>query len=347
MSKKIISIFMALVLALSMSVVAASAAETEEEATGAEVQVETSGDSGKIYFEDPWNSSQIYFYIWDSTSGLFAGSNGWTDVNPWGLRATRGTKVEGEENLWESYEFDIPDGHNVFVIFHDTTIGVQTYDCVLTSNAFGDTAYVTGNTFENPADSSKSAIEAVFKNASDCGPYRQITSIGNIVGSYSAPADDPAQQVANFVLNHLEYATTDNVANAISVFGTDADSVWNAYLTHSDDASYNEEEAKKVINPSSGNDDTDSDSDSDSDTDKSSDSDSDNTSSKNNSSSNNNSNNSSKAGTTTGGTTTASGSTTGSTDTAATGDARGTVAFAVVLFAAAAAIVVARKKVQD
>lgn len=360
MSKKIISIFLTLALALSMSV-AASAAEAEEEATGAEVEAETSGTTGTFFFDSgDWNSSKIYFYIWDTTDPnhtLYASSSGWTDSNNWGSKKTAGTAVEGQDGVFESYEIDIPDDHDIFVIFYDPDTGAQTYNCVLNSSALGDTAYMTGNALENPEDSEKTAIEARFQNA-DCGPQLVITSSGNIVGEYITPGTNRARAVAQFVYTYIgqleklsgaDIVTESSVANAISAYGTTADEVWAEFEAFNGQEGYDnyanvEADAKKIINPSSAQENTDSDSES-----SDSDDDSDNTSSKASSSST--SSTTSTKSTTTTTTKTASGSTTttttGSTDTAATGDTTGTVAFAVVLFVAAAAIVVTRKKVQE
>lgn len=347
MSKKIISIFMTLALALSVFTVAASAAEVEEEPAAAEVEVETSGDGKTFMFDSgSWNSSRMYFYIWDATSNMFATKNGWQADNPWGSKKLAGTPVEGQEGVFESYEVDIDDSHNVFVIFNDPDTNAQTYDCVLNTSCYGDTAYMTGNSLENPVDSEKTAIEAVFTNSSSCGPYRQITSTGNIVGSCSAPNDDPAAQVAKFIYDYngsvdkitgAEVCTTETVTNAMNTFGTNAEAVWAKYqelYSGAEDYESKKDAAMKVLGITEGGSDKDSDSG--------------NTGSTASTASGTSGGTTTKTTTTTTKTTT-SGSAAGSTDTSttATGDTTGTVAFAVVLLVAALAIVAARKKVQD
>lgn len=352
MGKKFISILLSLVTAVSVFAFTAAAEEVTEEPAGAEVTVERSGSTGTFKFDSgDWNSNNICFYIWDSTDPanvMYATKNGWVPDNPWGSKKLRGTKVEGEDGVFESYEVDLPEGHNIYVIFHDPDTNAQTYDCVINSSAFGDTAYMTGNSIENPADSEKTAIEAVFQNTGDCGPAKVITSSGNIVGDVIAPNTDRPLTVANFIytywgkqekLSGADIVTEDTVNNAISEFGTTADEVWASFQTFDgqegkENYSAIQADVKKMLKISDG---TATDSDDDDD--------------------DNSSNTSSKSGTTT--TTTTSKTTTttakttsttaaaGDTTTTATGDTTGTVAFAVILLVAAAAIVVTRKKVQE
>ncbi len=353
MGKKFISILLSLVTAVSVFAFTAAAEEVTEEPAGAEVTVERSGSTGTFKFDSgDWNSNNICFYIWDTTDPaqtMYATKNGWVPDNPWGSKKLRGTKVEGEEGVFESYEVDLPEGHDIYVIFHDPDTNAQTYDCVINSSAFGDTAYMTGNSLENPVDSEKTAIEAVFQNTSECGPAKVITSSGNIVGDVIAPSTDCPLTVAKFMYNYwgqqeklsgADIVTEETVNNAIAAFGTTADEVWASFQSLEGQAGYEnystiEADVKKMLKISDG---TSTDSDDDSDDD-------------------NASNTSSKSGTTT--TTTTSKSTTtttkttskaaaaGDTTATATGDTTGTVAFAVILLVAAAAIVVTRKKVQE
>lgn len=352
MNKKFISIAMSLVLACSALAATASAAEVEEETAGAEVTVETSGEGNTIKF-DPgdWNSSKIQFYIWDETAQptQYATSSGWTDENPWGSKKKLGgTKLD--DGTFESYELDLPDGHDIFVIFYDPDTGAQTFNCVLNSSAYGDTARRTGEILENPVDSEKTAEAVLFDN-SGLGAQLCITSSGKIQGTTITPNTDCPLKVAEFVYTYLgqteklsgELIVTEaTVAGAIAAFGTTADDVWAKFQGFKgqegkEDYDAKEAEAKKLIKPTEAAA-TDSEKEEEDD---------------------NNNNNSSKTSTTTTTTTTTSKTTTTTTskattsgtattaDAAATGDATGTVAFAVVLLAAAATIVVTRKKVQD
>lgn len=357
MSKKFISILLSLITAVSVFSFAASANEVEEEAAGNEVTVEKSGTSGTFKFDSgDWGSSKMCFYIWDATDPdhvMYGSKDGWVETNNWGSKKIRGTAVEGEDGVFESYEIDIPEGHDVYVIFHDPDTNAQTYNCILTSNAIGDTAYMTGNSIENPEDSEKTAIEARFQSAGDCGPARVITSSGKIVGDIIAPGVDRPLTVAQFVYKYYgqkeklsgeDIVTEQTVADAIAAFETTADDVWAKFQEFNGKEGYEnyaeiEEGAKKIINPSSGSDGSDSDSkDSDSDDD-----DDDTDSTKTNTTTT--TSRSSTTATTSKSSTTSGVAATG--EAAATGDATGTVAFAVVLLVAAAAIVVTRKKVQE
>ncbi len=353
MNKKFISVIMAAILAVSSAAVCASATE---------VEVEKSGDTtGKIRFNmGDWNHDDfICFYIWakngDETRHL--SKEGWESDDNWGRKKLYGTPVEGEDGIVESYDIEFWDGWDYYVIFHDVTTGAQTYDCVFNANAIGQTAYMTGNTIENPVDSEKTAIEADFDGVDGCGAYLQITSTGNIVGHASASQDDGTTIVAKYVFDKMgtkdksgeECCTEDKVANAISTFGTTADNVW-AKFQELDGHEDKDAEAKKLIKPTE---DTTSDTSS-----------ADNTSSSSNTSSNSSTSSTGSTGSTrstgsTGSSKTASGTTGGSTssaatsstasatDTAATGDARGVAAFATVLLGAAAAVIATRKKIEE
>ena len=74
------------------------------------------------------------------------------------------------------------DGKRYCVIFSANT-GVQTYNVVMDGKCIGDTLYCTGNKLENPDDSEKVALEAVWTKNNDCGPEKRITSTGNVVGT--------------------------------------------------------------------------------------------------------------------------------------------------------------------
>ena len=347
--KKIISAALAGVMMLSAAAIVASADEVKTETAGAQAAVETSGDAtGTIKF-DPgdWNSSKIQFYIWDETAepNLHLTKDGWVEVDPWGSnKKIGGTKLD--DGTFESWEFTIPDGHDVFVIFNDPAIG-QTFNCVLTADAFGDTAERTGEICENPVDSEKTAEAVRFR---DSGLTSQlcITSSGKIQGETVTPNTDRPLKVAEFVLNYLgkeekisheQIVTEANVAEAISRFETTADDVWAKYQTLEGQDNYNAEEAKKMIKPTEDKKDDKNSDDDDDDESKAS--------GTNNTTSNKTTSTAgtgSKAATTTGTTSTA----TASTEAAAsTGDTTNTAAFAIVLVAAAAAMILARKKVEE
>ncbi len=204
--------------------------------TDVDSDTDTSADASTstFFFDagDWYNGVEvIYFYIWkiDADGNVQYGTcNGWVDSNPWGSKKLMGTDLGN--GIWQSYELELNDTDNIFVIFVNNTTGAQTYDCVINTNAIGQTAYMTGNTMENPIDSDKTCIEATF-DVDGCGSYRQITSTGNVVGSVSAPLDNPALQVATFAVQYAGVTnkttnaltvTEDSLTSLISTFGTTA-----------------------------------------------------------------------------------------------------------------------------
>ena len=227
MNKKFISAILAALIIVSMPAVAVSADEVEQE---------TSGVKGTIKF-DPgdWNSNKINFYIWDDTTGLKASKDGWIDDNTWGAKKKiGGTKLD--DGTFESYEFDITPGNSVYVIFHDPDKG-QTFDCVLTETAFGDTAERTGEILENPVDSDQKAEAVKFKN-SGLTSKLCITSTGKIQGETIPASMDPAKEVATFIFKYqgtqdkntkTDVVTPEVLREAVQKFGTTAVNVFAAY----------------------------------------------------------------------------------------------------------------------
>ena len=230
MNKKLLSIAMALLLAAAPLSVAASADEdtAEEKST-----------TGTIFFDvGDWNhDDKICFYMWDATTGLCANNTGWKEGNFWGSKKIIGTPVEGKDGIVESYEVTLTEGHDTFVIFHDLTTGEQTFNCVLTPEAIGKTAHMAAEVIENPEDSEKTAIAAVFDDAEGCGPQLTITSTGNVVGQYMAPNANPAKEVAQYVYKRVgamdktgvECCSNEKVAKAIEAFKTTPEAVWEEF----------------------------------------------------------------------------------------------------------------------
>lgn len=350
MNKKFISVIMAAILAVSTAAVSASAAEVEEE---------PSKNAGTIKFDaSKWNAEYVNFYIWDETTDpdQFCSIDGWTDVNKWGSKKKLGgTKVEGEDNIFESFEIDFSgrEDHDIFVIFQSD---VQSFNTVLNESCIGHTAHLTGNILENPVDSEKTAEEAEFDNG--VGSQLVITSSGKLQGTTVTPSTDRPGKVAEFVLTYLgqkekltqeDIVTEQSVADAINAFGTTADEVWDSYLKLNGREGYNEAEAKKFIKPTSASDDTSSTSDDTSST--SSDTSSTSSSTSSTSSTTSTSTTTKTASKSTTAATTTAAATTGAATTdgaaTATGDTTGTVAFASILLASAGVIALTRKKVQD
>lgn len=182
MIKKFLGIALALVLVLSMGVIGVSAAEAEVAATGADVIYFDASSSG-------WsNFSQIFCHVWSYNS---------QDGLDWPGWQSKAEKCTDEGNGVWSYDLSktgnpIDSGKTYCVIFSADT-GAQTYDLCFDTSCIGDTAYCDGTTYENPVDSTKTALAAFWKSGA-CGPIFQVTSIGNIAGTY-IPVETSAQKM--------------------------------------------------------------------------------------------------------------------------------------------------------
>ncbi len=218
---------------------------------------------GKIKFDSgDWNSTRICFYIWDKTGDktTYATKNGWGEDNPWGSKKTLGEKLP--DGLFESYEFGITPGHETYVIFYDPDSGNQTYDCVLTEEAFGDVAVRTGEILENPVDSEKTAEAVKFAQSGLTAPL-SITSTGRIQGETTLASINGAKEIALFVFKYQgttdkvtgkEVVTVETVSKAVEAFDVNVDDIWNEYQALKTKEEYldnytqqREAEAKNII----------------------------------------------------------------------------------------------------
>lgn len=191
--KKILAVMLCMLMVLSMGIFGASAADTENQV---------------IYFEEPknlgsasWNSTKMYCHIWAYGGDSFA---------QWQSKKEACVKTD-TEGLWmydiTAKGFEIENGVTYAVIFSDQS-GAQTYDTLFDITCLGDTLYCKGeeSIIEAPTDSSKTALAAYWKNAdaTQYGPVRQLTSIGNVVGECFAPGADAESLYVDFLTNKLE-----------------------------------------------------------------------------------------------------------------------------------------------
>ena len=188
MIKKIMSLVLALVIIASMGVLAFTASAADQ----------------KIYFEVPstWNNfSKIFCHIWVYNGDPLANWQSKKEV----------CKLEADGR----YSYDISKvgglsaGETYCVIFSADT-GVQTYDTFMGTSCLGDTVYCDGTLYENPMDSSKTALGASWKNQSRSayGPVMCVTSIGNLVGTCLAPGETAEGLFNTFLTDNLENART-------------------------------------------------------------------------------------------------------------------------------------------
>lgn len=322
MAKKILSVFIAVLMVASIATMAISTASAESPSFG----------GGKIYWQlpDTWakaaNIAYAHVYGHDGTA-----------LYDW---QTKNEKMKDEGNgLW-SYE--VPAGSYDLVTFSIDT-GVQTTDTVLTDACVGYTAITDPDTkLENPMDSNKTGARTVWKET-NAGVHLAITSIGSIIGDELCPTESPADFVAAFIKNYLpvqpEYVTADVLSQAMNKAGTTGEEVVAVLETYVAAGEFDMlDDAKTLLGVTSGSDNNGSDN---------------NNTDTNNGSDNNNSNNdnstTSSNNSSTGGTRTNSSTTsTTSSGTTTTGDSTPFVVLSIVLVAAlGVAVVAAKKKVSE
>ena len=155
-----------------------------------------------IYFdvkESGWqNVKNVFCHIWRP--------DGTGEAHSWQSRKEK--CVYDPETGIASYDLSklnfpvtAEDGKEFCVIFSANT-GAQTYNTIMSGSCIGDTMYCSGLQIENPEDSHKTAMTAVWKNNPDCGPQRKITSTGNIVGTAHADGESDVTMLASFLIQY-------------------------------------------------------------------------------------------------------------------------------------------------
>lgn len=214
MIKKLLSLAIALMLVMSMAAIAVSAAQVEisENAaetpaevgaegaadTGADAGVDTAASGTKIYFDantSGWdNFSIIMVYCYLPETG---------DIQiDWGSRKKGGMTNEGD-GIW-SYDFgakgiDLDSSKQYAIIFNADT-GAQTCDLLFETCCYGDTAYCEKDKFlENTDDSNKKSVVVRWRNNTQLGPKKAITSLGHIVGEVVPSYTSPYKMFVNFL----------------------------------------------------------------------------------------------------------------------------------------------------
>lgn len=203
--KKILSMVLVLVLALSCFAVASVSAADEF----------VPSEEPIIYFEVPENwgdYTKIFCHIW---------SYGGEPLANWQSKkeSCTATDVEGVYSYDISKAGGLEDGIMYCVIFSADN-GAQTYDCLMDKNCFGDSLYCDGTIYENPEDSSKTCQAAFWRNQDKLkyGPIMQITSIGNITGTALPPGATVESVITDFV-------TSGKLDNALMYVDKTADEI--------------------------------------------------------------------------------------------------------------------------
>ena len=112
----------------------------------------------------------------------------------WGASKCIGAATEGETGVFEIDPQNGKQGYTltpgvqykiIFVRTEGKNWTDQTYDLLFTTDCLGKVAYCDGSEYENPVDSSKKTLAAFWKDmdATVVGPVKQISSIGNVVGT--------------------------------------------------------------------------------------------------------------------------------------------------------------------
>lgn len=241
MFKKIASLVLAATMLVATASFAASAAETDEvavaaaddsSAVGADSSSEVGADSSSevgaantISFDvkkSGWNNvKKVFCHIWRA--------DGTGDWPAWQTKKEQctydaDTGIATYDLSKTGNTISKSDGRVYCVIFSANT-GMQTYNTIMSGNCIGDTMYCNGEQIENPEDSEKKAFVAVWKNNSDCGPEKKITSTGNIVGTAYPEGETDTTLLAQYLIQYYnDPAKTDltqNLLNTLKVSPVD------------------------------------------------------------------------------------------------------------------------------
>ncbi len=221
MFKKIMSLMLAVVMLMSVAVIAASAAQVEIADNSADAIAEVAADgaadtgadagaetgAGNVFKFDAasagWNNfKKVFCHIWVYNGDSF-----------YAWQAKKEACTDNGDGTW-TYDLDakgvaLADGELYGIIFSNEN-GMQTYNLLAGTPCIGDTAYCDGTTYENPEDSSKTAQAAFWKGQDPTvyGPEKCVTSIGNIVGTCVPSVTSPQAMFEDFLANKLTNAQT-------------------------------------------------------------------------------------------------------------------------------------------
>ena len=222
MFKRIMSVMLAIVMLMSVAIVATSAAQVEiadnsadavadvaadgAADTGAEGDVADTSAGNKLTFDAStagWNNYKtIFCHLWVYGGDAF-----------YAWQAKGEKCVDNGDGTW-SYDLDAKgvtlEAGVLYAVIFSNENGMQTYNLLLDSTVIGDVAYCDGTTYENPEDSSKTAQAAFWRgqDATKFGPEKCVTSIGNVVGTCVPSTMSAMDLFVGFLQNNLENART-------------------------------------------------------------------------------------------------------------------------------------------
>ncbi len=257
MFKKILSVMLVALMIVSVGAVAVSAADVADvtvaaDTSSSEVAAEENSDvaaaANTITFEQPdsWkNVKAMYCHVWMCVDDK---SVKWPS---WKSKAEKMT--DNGDGTWT---FDVsklganaidPNKGAAYAVIFAADTGMQTYNLVFGADCIGDTAYVTGNTFENPEDSAKSCTEALWRSGK-YGPEKKILSTGNdIVGTVTPAGATDATLMANWIKTFYADATkTPNVPSLLTKLNVTGQQVYDELVVIT--ANDSEEDRNKILN---------------------------------------------------------------------------------------------------
>ncbi len=190
--KKLIALFLALILVFSVAVVSVSAEEMDTE----NENVLHFDANTASHFEEGYE--KVYCHIWEYGGNPFFN---------WQSRKEKCTDEDGD-GIW-TYNLDdngiVLEDDKIYGVIFSNEKGRQTYNLLFDKTVLGDTAYCDGDSFDSP----ESIIYycAYWRNQgqglSDFGPEIYITYMGNVVGTY-IPKTTSAQEIfEDFLANKL------------------------------------------------------------------------------------------------------------------------------------------------
>ncbi len=201
-TRKLISLMLALTVLMTAAVVPISAADNQTAPTG----------SGSVIYFDANNTgwhdvSAVQFYIHNLTT--------YEEFFPWVSKKLNGTDENGD-NIWEydpaAHGMDIKTGEQYGIIFVNKDTMEQTFDLIFDTTCYGDTAYCTGKTLDNPADDSKTTKEARWQSGL-FGPRLYITWTGNVIGETCPAGKTPFDLLKDYLTDYYPEAVTAVSAN--------------------------------------------------------------------------------------------------------------------------------------
>ena len=233
MFKKVMGLMLAVLIVMSVAVVGFSAAQVEITSQAAKAEdIASMGAESDVVSQGaekdvaPTGAGTISFDAasagWESASAIlfYIHEIGGDELAAWGSKKNLGG-TKGDNNIWsfDAEKLGVQSGKYYGIIFNNADTNAETYDLLLTTDCYGDTAKADpGTMIENPVDSNKKSMKATWTNTTSCGPILQITSIGTLVGE-TVPGNTTKYQM---FVNFLASKDKDGLQNALNFNGKDA-----------------------------------------------------------------------------------------------------------------------------